>query len=513
MKHHTPADDPFHILQLPDPALQQVAAKLSVELGEALRGACRHGRVLANSVVKTARVRVGSQCMLLPNCLRNAVWFLPQLLGQSICRLTRCVLQVEKRFEEAFKAFPSTFPNLQGLVLGSEATDGDLVHLCHLGRLLPHLRSLKLAACAAVTDGGLRHVTQLTALTELWLVGAQLVGNDGMACLSPLTALHTLNLSGTAVADGGVARALRLPALCFLDIDRCPVTAACLIGLLDHDLSAAQEGAASAIACLSTRAQVAQTVAAGAVPRLVALLAQPSERSAAAAAVALRRLADDEPRRRAVLAAGCLPPLLPLLSHDSEHVREMAWALFKSLARGSASQRAAIVEADALPVLLAFLQSPPEAPQGAERTARLAHCTVEAIATLASGDDACCRAILSAAALAPLVARLSDGSDRYCARKAADALYELACGSDERRDAIVAAGALPPLVQMLQRLPGVFRVQVAKFLCELAKGSAARREAILAAGVLRPLDDILYGDSPYNSEWDAAEQLREALQY
>lgn len=197
-------------------------------------------------------------------------------------------MQVLEDFDEASKALPAAFPNLKGLVLGDAITDADLEHLRHLGHLLPQLCSVEMNGCDSVTDIGLSHVAHLTALTRLELRGADGISDCGMACLSWLPALHTLTLTSTDVTDAGVLSVLRLPALRSLDIRDCwGITAASLVKLLSHDSDVAKKAASDAVCGHNSE----NVLAAGALPRLVALLAHSSANTADSAVAALARLA------------------------------------------------------------------------------------------------------------------------------------------------------------------------------------------------------------------------------
>lgn len=230
----------------------------------------------------------------------------------------------------------------------------------------------------------------------------------GLACLSSLQQLQSLDLSGTAVIGKAIeCQVATLPALCSLKICSCPVFSptdlvemlsweceavkagaadaiaeaaatrgveACivlfmagaldggLVTLLDSGTEATQRYAAGAIAYLAKNGGEllrSGIVLAGCVPRLVALLSHPLPDVAECAAVALYQIAyDDDDRSDAIVAAGCLPPLAVLLAHPTKYVAEKAAVVIGALACGSSEIKDAIVAAGCLPRLADLLSHP-----------------------------------------------------------------------------------------------------------------------------------------------------------
>jgi len=71
------------------------------------------------------------------------------------------------------------------------AVDADLALLA---ALCPKVVDINLSCCNKITDAGLQHVAQLTALQELNLTGCDKITDAGLQHVAQLTALQQLNL-------------------------------------------------------------------------------------------------------------------------------------------------------------------------------------------------------------------------------------------------------------------------------------------------------------------------------
>jgi hypothetical protein len=88
-----------------------------------------------------------------------------------------------------------------------------------------------------VRDGGLRHLAGLSELIYLDAWGPSHIGDDGVAYLSGLHELKTLNLGSSEVTDRGVAHLAHLTELEKLDLGRCKISDAGLTHLASlHEL-------------------------------------------------------------------------------------------------------------------------------------------------------------------------------------------------------------------------------------------------------------------------------------
>ncbi|KIC71415.1 BTB/POZ domain-containing protein [Candidatus Protochlamydia amoebophila] len=85
-----------------------------------------------------------------------------------------------------------------------------------------NLKVLHLVACLAITDDGLAHLTPLTALQHLNLSDCDNLTDAGLTHLTPLTALLHLDLSSCKkLTDEGLAHLVPLTALRYLDLSQC----------------------------------------------------------------------------------------------------------------------------------------------------------------------------------------------------------------------------------------------------------------------------------------------------
>jgi hypothetical protein len=115
----------------------------------------------------------------------------------------------------------SQLPHLKKLVIRSspKVTDAGLASLS----ALPELQSLELSG-TRITDSGLEQISKLTDLQVLDLAENHEISNSGFAKLKSLTNLRTLLLFSTDVGDEGVAALADLPQLSVLYLGDTKVT-------------------------------------------------------------------------------------------------------------------------------------------------------------------------------------------------------------------------------------------------------------------------------------------------
>jgi len=87
---------------------------------------------------------------------------------------------------------------------------------------LPHLRVLSLAG-TEVTNAGLRHLSSLGQLQELWL-GFTSIGDEGVGHLAGLRELRSLDLYGVEITDAAIPVLKQLAELQYLNLHNTSVT-------------------------------------------------------------------------------------------------------------------------------------------------------------------------------------------------------------------------------------------------------------------------------------------------
>ncbi|KAK3241809.1 hypothetical protein CYMTET_48458 [Cymbomonas tetramitiformis] len=146
--------------------------------------------------------------------MEDGTW--PEFAG-VVRRLPGRIAEGRKRvYEVAFDDGDVRQTQLAGKVISLKPTACDLVTDEGLAALAPltALTSLDLTNCREVTDEGLAALAPLTALTSLDLTNCREVTDEGLAALAPLTAL-TSSIPQTALVGGleCVADGVRLAAL------------------------------------------------------------------------------------------------------------------------------------------------------------------------------------------------------------------------------------------------------------------------------------------------------------
>jgi hypothetical protein len=119
----------------------------------------------------------------------------------------------------------SNLPALTSLNIGfcEEVTDVGMRAVSSL----PALTSLDIEGCMKVTDEGMRAVSHLPALKSLNLTYCHLLTDETLRALSSCNTLASLNLTECKMTDEGMRAVSSLPALTFLDLWGCGyVTAA-----------------------------------------------------------------------------------------------------------------------------------------------------------------------------------------------------------------------------------------------------------------------------------------------
>lgn len=354
--------------------------------------------------------------------LLGAIVFL--IINTSYVHSTvRRLLQVTEDLRAALAALPACFPNLQSLALGDAATDEALQSAA---QHLPRLTDLRLVFCDRLTDDGL------------------------VSALRCFTALTRLDLTGTRVANAGLAQVLRLPQLQSLALLRCDQ-------LPDARLMALLAGAAEAVAPATAAAaqaaavsELAVSLRSRAVPpaaicrALLPLLASDNPNAAKAARLVTRTCQHSAEGRSAAAAAGCLPPLVALLLQAPEAAAaDEAMTALRHLTTGWAYDdfRSQAVELGCLPPLLALLTGPSEA--SAVHAARL-------LATLSAN----CSEPMMAAGVVPAVLEVLSRPGASIVEPAVALLRQLIDGNLANR-AAVAARCIPVLALLLRRADAV----------------------------------------------------------
>jgi hypothetical protein len=185
-----------------------------------------------------------NDCLLMMKCSRTLALKVP-LPNDPVAALKQ--LHIDIRPDEngqITEAFPgqgitdstlqlvTKLPDLRKLVAGYYIHDDGLAHL---SRCI-HLKHLDLSD-AKITDVGLKHLSGLTALEELYLPDASLpLGNEkitgaGLAQLVGLGKLHTLSLHGTKIDDAALSNLKALTSLKSLDLSSTSVTGTGLASL------------------------------------------------------------------------------------------------------------------------------------------------------------------------------------------------------------------------------------------------------------------------------------------
>ena len=215
-----------------------------------------------------------------------------------------------------------------------------------------------------------------------------------------------------------------------------------------------------------------------------------AQKALASLARQLNKISEEDDEHAAMLEAGCAQHLALLLGDTQPlETRGVAARVCKTLVMPVASEAArdALVEAGALPPLLALLRE--------DATSDAVEYAASALANLTCNAEPRKAAIFEAGAVPALVALLEAGAESNAAYRAAIALANLAT-SETRRAAIVEAGAVPRLVALLAARTGsLVARRAAMALNNLAFKSVARSAAIVEAGAVPGLVALL-ADGP-----------------
>ena len=104
---------------------------------------------------------------------------------------------------------------LWGIEYTAAVFDWYLEHI----KQLKFLRALWLILCNEITDAGLAHVGELTALKELWL-GTPQITDAGLVCLKNLAEVERLTLRGcNSISNAGLVHIIALKTLQRLELD------------------------------------------------------------------------------------------------------------------------------------------------------------------------------------------------------------------------------------------------------------------------------------------------------
>ncbi|XP_050711694.1 importin subunit alpha-1-like [Eriocheir sinensis] len=244
----------------------------------------------------------------------------------------------------------------------------------------------------------------------------------------------------------------------------------------------------------------AAVVDAGAVPVLVAALADGDEKVKEQAAMALGNIAGEERYRNLLVSAGVVTPLLRALRSGRDSaastssatssgsyisapvslVRAVTWVLanifrHKGLVMAVEEQRAC---AASLRTLLAHAD--PEV-------------NVDALwlaGYIAAGDEAGQREVVAAGAVPELVRHLGS-RERQRVIPALRATGNLALGDDSMTDAVVAAGALPLYGRLLRSRHHNLRKEAAWALSNVTAGDRRHVQRVIDEGLLTHLVEVL----------------------
>jgi hypothetical protein len=224
----------------------------------------------------------------------------------------------------------------------------------------------------------------------------------------------------------------------------------------------------------------------GALPGLVALLSGGGELLSLSGCATLANLALDPEAPGAVREAGAIPPLVRLLRASTPpNVLLYAARAVKNLTgplHQFAGNMASLAAAGAVPQLVRLL--------GPGSSVDLLACVTGTLASLGHAEDM--MLAISAAGAIPLLLQLLDSP--VCGN-AAGVLQELACSVDNAA-AISAGGALPKLVRMLGRnFPSEVHEQAAGLLANLCRPEAGLDGAVASANAIPALVALLRSGS------------------
>ncbi|GJT21028.1 F-box/LRR-repeat protein 14-like protein isoform X1 [Tanacetum coccineum] len=113
---------------------------------------------------------------------------------------------------------------------GSDVTD---IGLCHV-KDCKNVEDLNMNFCDKISDVGLGCISGLKKLEALNINCCNCITDVDMKPLSDLTNLKELQISCSKVTDHGITFLKGLHKLALLNMERCPITSACLDSLLDR---------------------------------------------------------------------------------------------------------------------------------------------------------------------------------------------------------------------------------------------------------------------------------------
>ena len=256
--------------------------------------------------------------------------------------------------------------------------------------------------------------------------------------IAPLVGLLS---RGTATAQASASRTLNALMSRAVEHQRAFVEAGGvgpLVALLKMGSAKVQDDAAAALAAVSDVSHQPSILRAGACTTLVAMLKGSSASGQACAAQALANAAAFPDGQQAIARAGAVPRLLTLLAEGK--TQSAAAAALARLAHGDREIQADIAASGGVSPLLALLNSPQ--PEGQVAAAA-------ALTELTRGNSDTQHAVAKAGGVGPMLELLSNRSASVQSQSMA-ALAQLAHEHRENQDLIAQKGGVPKLMQVLE---------------------------------------------------------------
>jgi len=243
---------------------------------------------------------------------------------------------------------------------------------------------------------------------------------------------------------------------------------------------------AQTIADLAAReANIPILQSAGVIALLKPLLADTSPGTKQAAAVAIGRIANDNPELGAlVVEAGILRQLVTDLAEQNRFFKKAAAFVLRAVARHSIALAQAVVDSGALIALCACLE---EFDPGVKEAASWA------LGYIARHSAELAQAVVSSGAV-PLLVLCNQEPELSLKRISASALSDISKHSPELAQAVVDAHAVPFLTQLITSPDAKLKRQVCSALSQIAKHSIDLAETVVDAeifpAVLLTLQDV-----------------------
>ena len=207
-------------------------------------------------------------------------------------------------------------------------------------------------------------------------------------------------------------------------------------------------------------------------------------------AAALANLARESDNNRAsIVRANGIPLLLALIDAESGKCKENAISALTELCRNTAENRVVIADANGITKLVGVLLQFSSAVKDVSQVP-LFTLAAEAVSSLAKGNAKNQNSIAEAGAILYLVAMLGSPAAQMQANAAA-ALANLARNHHDNQVAIAKAGAVPPLCTLVKEGSSDAKDRGASALWSLATDNAANKDTIAKLGGIDPLIQLL----------------------